>query len=173
MFFNFLPKGFEWLGKALKTFSQEIEDLNWHTQSSKDVLKNLNPDYRESLTPNAVVVGNMIPSYFPCCPQEKSKNPLQEYFTRLQPGNVYYMNSKYKVLVQQTAFVDNKIIIKCESGNGENAIKPWNVSIISYETGFYVHELYRTCFQENSADKYFTVLQGKEWSGGNVFDDYC
>ena len=83
------------------------------------------------------------------------------------------MNSKYKVLVQQTAFVDNKIIIKCESGNGENAIKPWNVSIISYETGFYVHELYRTCFQENSADKYFTVLQGKEWSGGNVFDDYC
>lgn len=141
MFFNFLPKGFEGLGKALKTFSQEIKDLNWHTQSSKDVLKNLNPDYRESLTPNAVVVGNMIPSYFPCCPQEKSENPLQEYFTRLQPSNVYYMNSKYKVLVQQTAICSDKIIIKCESGDGENAIKPWSVSIISYENGLYVHEL--------------------------------
>lgn len=152
---------------------QEIEDLNWHTQSSKDVLKNLNPDYRESLTPNAVVVGNMIPSYFPCCPQEKSENPLQEYFTKLQPGNVYYMNSKYKVLVQQIAFVDDKIIIKCESGDGENAIKPWSVSTIIYDNGLYVHELYKTCFQEISADKYFTLLQGKEWTGGPVFDDYC
>ena len=102
------------LGKALKTFSPEIEDLNWHTQSSKDILKNLNPDYRESLTPNAVVVGNMIPSYFPCCPQEKSENPLQEYFTRLQPGNVYYMNSKYKVLVQKIAFVMIKLLLNAK-----------------------------------------------------------
>ena len=115
----------------------------------------------------------MIPSYFPCCPQEKSENPLKTYFKQLQPGNVYYMNSKYKVLVQQTAFIDDKIIIKCESDDGENATKPWSVSTISYENGLYVHELYKTCFQEISADKYFTVLQGKDWTDGPVFDDYC
>jgi hypothetical protein len=33
--------------------------------------------------------------------------------------------------------------------------------------------LYKTCLEEKSADKYFTVLQGKEWTGGDVFDDYC
>lgn len=153
--------------------SEEIEELDWHTQNSKAELKKMNPDYRESLTPNAIVIGNMIPSYFPCCPQEKTANPLKQYFEQLQPGNVYYMNSKYKVLVQQTAFNEDKIIIKCESGDSQNSMKPWSVSTITYENGFYVHELYKTCFQEISGDKYFTVLQGKEWTGGPVFDDYC
>ena len=152
---------------------KEIEELEWHTQNSKAELKSLNPDYRESLTTNAVVVGNMIPSYFPCCPQEKTADPLKTYFEQLQPGNVYYMNSKYKVLIQQTAFCADKIIIKCESADGQNSMKPWSVSTITYENGFYVHDLYKTCFQEISADKYFTILQGKEWTGGNVFDDYC
>ena len=44
---------------------------------------------------------------------------------------------------------------------------------ITYENGLYVHKLYSTCFEEKSADKYFTVLQGKDWTGGDVFDDYC
>lgn len=83
------------------------------------------------------------------------------------------MNSKYKVLVQQTALYEDKIIIKCESGDGLNAIKPWSVSTISYENGLYVHALYKNCFEEKSADKYFILLQGKEWTGGDVFDDYC
>ena len=131
---------------------QEIDELNWHTIDNKAELKIINPDYRESLTPNAVVIGNMIPSYFPCCPKEKIDNPLQEYFERLKPGNVYYMNSKYKVLVQQTALYEDKIIIKCESGDGLNAIKPWSVSTISYESGLYVHALFKTCFEEKSAD---------------------
>jgi hypothetical protein len=28
-------------------------------------------------------------------------------------------------------------------------------------------------FDENGAKKYFTLAQGKEWTGGDVFDDYC
>lgn len=83
------------------------------------------------------------------------------------------MNSKYKVLVMETSLVDEKIIIKCESADGEKAIKPWSVSIITYEDEMFVHSLYKTCFQKESADKYFTVMQGKEWTGGDVFDDFC
>ena len=44
---------------------------------------------------------------------------------------------------------------------------------IRFENGMYIHSLYKTCFQKESADKYFTVLQGKEWTGGDVFDDFC
>ncbi len=152
---------------------EEIEELNWHSLDSKKELKTINPDYRESLTPYAVVLGNMIPSYFPCCPQEKTDTPLDSYFEKLQPGNVYYMNSKYKVIVLETAMHNGKIILKCESGDGENTVKPWSVSTIIFENGLYVHELYKTCFSKDSADKYFTVLQGKEWTGGDVFDDFC
>ena len=154
---------------------QEIEELNWNSPISKEKVKSVNPDFHESLTPNAVVRGNMIPSYFPCCPQEKSENPLQAYYENLKVGNVYYMNSRYKVLILEAAFYEEKqqIILKCESGDGKNAIKPWSVSTITYEDGLYVHSLYKTCFHEDSADKYFTILQGKEWTGGDVFDDYC
>lgn len=154
---------------------QEIEKVNWNSPISREKLKSVNPDFHESLTPNAVVRGNMIPSYFPCCPQEKSENPLQAYYEKLKTGNVYYMNSWYKVIVLETVFYEEKqqIIVKCESGDGKNAIKPWSVSTITYENGLYVHSLYKTCFHEDSADKYFTVLQGKKWTSGDVFDDFC
>ena len=153
--------------------SDEIEQLNWNSSENRTNIKQFNPNYHPSLTPNAVVGGNMIPSYFPCCPQEKTEFPLKTYFEKLKIGNVYYMNSKYKVLVLETAFVDEKIILKCESADGEKTIKPWSVSIITYEDEMFVHSLYKTCFQKESADKYFTVLQGKEWTGGDVFDDFC
>lgn len=128
-----------------------------------------------SLTPNAVVTGKMIPSYFPCCPQTITENPLQNYFENLKSGNVYCMNKQYKSIVLETAFYKEKqqIIVKCESGDGENAVKPWSVSIITFENNLFVHSVYKTCFDKVSADKYFITLQGKEWTGGKVFDDFC
>ncbi|MBQ7159069.1 MAG: HNH endonuclease [Treponema sp.] len=150
---------------------EEIENLHWNSAENRQRVKTLNPNLHPSLTPNAVVEGNMIPSYFPCCPQEKSENPLQVYFEKLQADNVYYMNSKYKVLVLETALHENKIIVKCESANP--SMKPWSVSTITYENEMFIHSLYKTCFHKDSADKYFTILQGKEWTGGDVFDDFC
>ncbi len=151
----------------------EIETVNWNSVENRKQIKNIDIDLHPSLTPNAVVEGNMVPSYFPCCPQEINDKPLQTYFENLKEENVYYMNSKYKVLILERALCDNKIILKCESADGEKAIKPWSVSTIRFENGMYIHSLYKTCFQKESADKYFTVLQGKEWTGGNVFDDFC
>lgn len=154
---------------------QEREELDWNLPVSREKVKTLNPDFHESLTPKAVVRGNMIPSYFPCCPQEESENPLLAYYEKLQSGNVYYMNSRYKTLILEAAFYEEKqqVIVKCESGDGERAIKPWSVGSITFENGLYVHSLYKTCFQKDSANKYFTILQGKEWTSGNVFDDFC
>lgn len=154
---------------------QEREELDWNLPVSREKVKTLNPDFHESLTPKAVVRGNMIPSYFPCCPQEESENPLLAYYEKLQSGNVYYMNSRYKTLILEAAFYEEKqqVIVKCESGDGERAIKPWSVGSITFENGLYVHSLYKTCFRKDSADKYFTILQGKEWTSGNVFDDFC
>lgn len=65
------------------------------------------------------------------------------------------------------------IVVKYENGDVENAVKPWSVGTITFENGVYIHSLYKTCLKRESADKYFTVLQGKEWTGGSVFDDYC
>lgn len=85
------------------------------------------------------------------------------------------MNKHYKSIVLESAFYKEKqqIIVKCESGNVENAVKPWSVSIITFENNLFVHSVYKTCFDKQSADKYFITLQGKEWTGGKVFNDFC
>jgi hypothetical protein len=151
----------------------EIEQLDWCSSQKRQEIKKMNPRFNLSLTHNAVVEGNMMPSYFPCCPHGNLEDPLQTYFENLKSGNVYYMNSHYKVFVSETVLHEKKIIVKGESGDMENAIKPWSISTITYENGLFVHSLYRTCFREDGADKYFTILQGKEWTGGNIFDDFC
>ena len=149
----------------------EKEQIDWHSSENKEAKKKLN--YHVSLTPRAVVAENMLPSYFPCCPQEICEKPLESYYEKLKSGNVYYMNKIYKTIVKETVLYENSIILKCESGDGKNAVKPWSISTIIYENDVFVHSLYRTCFQEISADKYFTILQGKKWTDGDVFDDFC
>lgn len=141
--------------------------------NSQDAVPLSQPDIHPSLTPNAFVEGKMIPSYFPCCPTDTLDRPLEAYIDNLVPGSIYYENQTYKTIVLAVALYNGKIIVKCESGDGENAVKPWSVGTITFTNGVYIHSLYRTCFKRESADKYFTVLQDKEWNGGLVFDDYC
>ena len=44
---------------------------------------------------------------------------------------------------------------------------------IRYENGFYIHESMRTFFSEEGAEKYYTLSLGKEWTGGDVLEDFC
>ena len=51
------------------------------------------------------------------------------------------------------------------------AVKPWALSKITYEDGVFYHESNGTFFEEDGAQKFFTLAQGKEWTGGTVFDE--
>ena len=37
----------------------------------------------------------------------------------------------------------------------------------------FVHKSLHMHFSEERARKYFTIACGQEWTGGDVFDDYC
>ncbi len=186
----FLPQNLSWMrsvsqedaDKCLQKYidlkfstKEEKKLLNWNSIENRNRIKEISSELRPSLTPYAVVKGNMIPSYFLCCPKTITENPLQAYFENLKTGNTYYLNKHYSTIVLEAAFYveKQKIIVKCESGDGEKAIKPWSVSTITFENGVYLHTLYKTCFEKKSADKYFIILQDKEWTGGDVFDDFC
>lgn len=151
--------------------TQEQSDIN--LQKNNMLTEEAEVELFESLTSNALVEGKMIPSYFPACPSTIGENPLQQYLENLQPKKVYCKNSTYELIVLDAALYDGKIIYKCESGDAANAIKPWSVGTIRYENEKFIHSLYSTCFNKESADKYFNVLQDKEWTGGDVFDDFC
>ncbi len=155
------------------TFMDKFPETKQMEDNFHEVVPLYHIEIYPSLTPNAFVKGRMTPSYFPCCPEDISDKPLETYYDKLMPGSTYYENKTYKMIILDIALYNGKIIVKCESGDGEDAVKPWSVGTIIFENGVYIHSLYRTCFKRESADKYFTVLQDKEWTGGAVFDDYC
>ena len=125
-----------------------------------------------SLTPNVVQVYWKTPTEFPLCPQEQVENPLMEYKKRLTPGSVFCHNEYTNSLVIDSALVDSSsaLIVMCQSSD-DGALKPWSLAKITYRDGKYYHESIQTYFQEDGAKKYFTLAQGKEWTGGEVFDD--
>lgn len=125
-----------------------------------------------SLTSNVVQVYWKTPTEFPLCPQERVEKPLMEYKTRLTPGSVFCQNEYTNSLVIDSALVDSSsaLIVMCQSSD-EGALKPWSLAKITYSDGKYYHESIQTYFHEDGAKKYFTLAQGKEWTGGEVFDD--
>lgn len=44
---------------------------------------------------------------------------------------------------------------------------------ITYQNGHFIHENQYSYFGEIGAEKYFTLALGREWTGGDVFDDFC
>ena len=125
-------------------------------------------------TENAVHDKNhmKLPSEYPCCPSGKHEHTLEEYFTNLKTGALFFKTNYAQSLVEEASLYKDKIIVRTKAV-GPNAIKKFHVTTISLINNTFVHELYRSCFHEDSSQKYFTILQDKEWTGGDVFDDYC
>lgn len=127
----------------------------------------------QSLTPNAVQIDWRIPSEFPCCPQNISDNPLVVYQSNLKPKNIFCKNNVYSSLVLNSAITDAGKSLWVMTKSSDEAIKPWALAKITYKDGVFFHENRGSFFREDGALKYFTLAQGKEWTGGDVFDDYC
>ena len=65
----------------------------------------------------------------------------------------------------------NSIVVQCF--DAENSIKGWYIIKITFENNLFVHTIYTSCFTDEGAKKYYTLALGKEWTGGDVFEDFC
>lgn len=128
----------------------------------------------ESLTPNAQQLNWQTPSEFPYCPPEISDHPLEDYKANLIPGTDFCKNKYYSSHVVESAMCNGgKSLYVMTQNSDENYIKPWALSQIFFEDGIFYHSSKGTFFHEDGVKKYFTLAQGKEWTGGEVFDDLC
>lgn len=109
---------------------------------------------------------------YPSCPKGDNIHSLKEYIKNLTPNSIFCKTNCYESLVTEAVLYKDSIILRTHSSD-ENDIKPYHVSIITLLNNTFVHEHYKSCFKEISSIKYFTILQGKEWTGGNTLDDYC
>lgn len=126
--------------------------------------------YKPSLTPNAFQdIAWRTATEFPLCPQNGCD--IEEYFRHLVKGSVFSKNQYGESIISDAAiFEGSKIAVKCHMPDG---FKPWSLAVIESTDEKFVHVSISTYFNEDGADKYFTLIQGKEWTKGDVFDDYC
>lgn len=126
----------------------------------------------ESLTQNAVQRNWKTSSAFPCCPQEISENPIETYASHISKKEIFSRNQYSTSIIEDFVISKdgNVLWIMC-SVKGQSSIKPWSLAEITFENKLFVHTNLGSFFEEVGARKYFTLAQGLEWTGGDVFDD--
>lgn len=162
------------LYRPYKSYAQqraEIEEANRRYHEEQYGVK-------DSLTPGAKQLNWKTPTEFLLCPQESQDRSLQSYMDNLTQGKVF----------TRTQYGDGGVVLDFGYNEKEDAIcvltykeemqklpfgKPWALCKITLKEGVFIHENEGSFFQEDGGLKYFTIGIGHEWTGGDVFDDYC
>lgn len=142
----------------------EIEEMTSRSWEEEHALK-------DSLTPGAKQLDWKTPTEFPQIPQEITDTPLQDYLARLPKGAIYTKNRWAESPVYDAAMAEDGThlaVVAVISGATNYAL-----SEVYFQDGFFVHKSIRTFFTEEGAQKYFTESLGREWTGGDVLEDYC
>ncbi len=143
---------------------EEIEEMNRQHYEETYGLK-------DSLTPGAKQLNWAVPTEFPQCPTTSGDMPLLEYLKNLVPGVLFCHNNVYKshVLKAELSTDGSKIAVL----STHEGVTDFALAEITFEDGYYVHESIRSFFSEEGAEKYYTISLGREWTGGDVFEDFC
>lgn len=148
-------------------FERELERERLEKEKRKEEQRT-----KDSLTKNAKQRDWKVPTEFPCCPAIVEENPIEQYYNNLEKGKLFAKNSYGNVsIVEDFAKYEDSILVICKLK--DNPMKNYALSKIIFENGCFVHISERTFFEEIGARKYFTLGQGKEWTGGDCVDDYC
>lgn len=158
--------------KPIKSLDEWIYNRQYYFIEKTEKEASKESSFIQSLTPNAVQQDWKTPSEFPCCPIEINKNPLNDYLNELDKGKVFCKNHLYTSLVLDAELYNNQIIVKTINKDKE-AVKLWAVSIITFLGNKFIHQSYGIYFEETAADKNYTTLLGREWTGEDGIDDYC
>ena len=142
----------------------EIEEMNRHEYERQYGLK-------DSLTPGAKQVKWKTPAEFPSCPQNGERT-LQVYLNNLQPGKAFCHTQYGTSSVLEAGYNQQEDAIYVLTKGG-NSMKPWALSKITLQNDFFIHSNEGSFFQEDGGQKFFTLAMGREWDGGEVFDEFC
>ncbi len=126
-----------------------------------------------SETPGALQRNWKVPARFPLCPATSVAAPLAAYFENLYVGDVAVITPFGQTIVGDTAMASDGSSIFILGEHGEDAIKPWSLTQITFEDGYFVHESHGMFFSREGAEKEFTLAQGLPWDGEETIDDFC
>ena len=150
-----------------KQFAQqraEIEERNRLEYEKQYGLK-------DSLTPGAKQLEWKTVSEFPLVPQAVSSTPLRDYLSRLVKGSIYCRNQYGDSAVYDAALAEDGSHIAVLTRIP--GVTSFALSEVTFRDNVFIHKSIRTFFTEEGAIKYFTLSLGREWTGGDVMEDFC
>lgn len=157
-----------WKNEKKSSLPDDFFQMNYQEDNDEEEI----PDYIESLTTGAVQRNWRTPTEFPCCPAKISDAPLEDYLKNLQIGKIFSKNQYGQSKITQFGLSKDKNTIAVQTYT-EGGVKSLFVAKITFENNLFVHTNDGSYFSDEGADKYYTLALGKEWTGGDVFDDYC
>ena len=113
------------------------------------------------------------PTDFPLCPTTTTLEGIKEYYNKLNAGKIFHTNQYGSGIISDFALSEDSQKLWVITDNGAKAFKQWGLAEIYIKGEAFVHKSLGTYFEEKGAQKYFTINQGKEWTGGDCFDDNC
>lgn len=129
--------------------------------------------FQHSLTFNAVQDWD-TPTEFPLCPLMISGQPLIDYFNNLAVGKVFCTNKNLITIIDDMAISENnKTIWVLGKNDNETAKKPYLLAKVCFNDGSFKHYNLGSYFKSDGGQQAFTIAQGKEWTGGETFDEMC
>lgn len=143
---------------------------NFASPAPYSIEKTESSNIKESLTPNAMQKYWKTPTEFPLCPSTWGDEPLKAYMKNLKIGDIVTNNINTTHVIDDWALCNNDTLLMIRT-HAEEGIKKFSTLSITFENGKFIHSS-ETFFQEDSAEKALTLAQGKEWLGGDTFDDY-
>lgn len=130
-------------------------------------------EFKKAIFPSNAIQKNWpAPSEFPCCPETISGDPMDCYMKQISDGVLLVRTKRTETYVMNSSLLPDKqgavFCCKCV-----NCAKDYSVWKVTYVQGQYIHEIIGGYFTQEGAQKYYTIATGEEWTGGDVFDDFC
>lgn len=148
----------------------QISDSKSYPDSNLLQEENYAPLLIESLTSNSMQEDLKTPTEFPLCPINILS--LEVYYSALDKGNVFSINKFGATTIIEAAISEDKKQL-CIATHNPEAFKKWYITYVYIFDDKYIHKNGGSFFDKNGALRTITQFQGKEWTGGECFDDYC
>ena len=155
-----------YFGEDKKPTLRTPEEIQKEEKPEIDILKVA----IDSLTPGAKQLWP-TPTEFPLCPTGNQERSLTEYLKNLTPGKVFSKSSFGDYIIERVEYNPKKDAIFLITHT--KWIHPWSLCVITLHEDFFIHGYLDTYVIREDVFKDFAFMMGREWTGGEVFDDGC
>ena len=142
---------------------KEVEDLKFNEDARERYFRNRQRS--KSYADNG---------FYPFEPKN-TNSTLEQYSNRLEIGEVFYSKTFGKELneyIISDFYYNEQTETLTVATTTEGGIKNLYLTTVTKADNDFQYET-RSFFDPNGIEKYMTIAKGFEWTGGDVFDDYC